>query len=169
MRTIWLVLICILLAACGSGSSPGGSDTGEKVMNPAPTAGTARLLIAGQGPTADTVLYAAQFTLDLPAGVTLPSTSEGGLLPSEVLVAAPAGSYAGGTYLPATAGAAASVQVNITHPGGFTVGPLATLTCSVAAGTEITASSFTVKMFSARDSSGSPLPQITPHLTLLTQ
>ena len=168
MKTVWLVLLCAFLAACGSGSKESGG-TGGKVMTPDQVTGTARLLISSRGPTADTVLYAAQFTLHLPPGVTLPTSSEGGLLPSGVLVPAPVGSFAGATYRPATEGAAASVQVNITRPGGFTVGPLATLNCSVATGTELAATSFTLDAFSARDSNGIAIPGITGHLALLTQ
>ncbi|HBA86835.1 MAG TPA: hypothetical protein DCZ75_02280 [Geobacter sp.] len=168
MKTVWLVLVCAFLAACGSGSKE-GSGTGGKVMTPDQVTATARLQIASQGPTADAVLYAAQFTLHLPQGVTLPTSTEGGLLPPGVLVPAPSGSYAGATYLPATNGSAASVQVNITHPGGFTVGPLATLNCSVSPGTDVAATSFTLEAFSARDGNGIEIPEITAHLALLKQ
>lgn len=168
MRMAWLVIIGAVLAGCGSGST-GGSGTDGNAMLPVPVPGTARVVLSTQGPTPDTILYAVQFTLRLPLAVSLPPSDGDGLLPAGVLQAAPSGSFAGASYLPATTDTGPVLQVNIFHPGGFTVGPLATLNCNVAVGAEASASGFTVDGFSARDANGAPLPGITPHLALLTQ
>ena len=171
MRVLWLVILCLLLAGCGGGSGSNGSsgDNGNMLV-PEPATGTARLVISAQGPAADTVLYAAQFTLRLPAGVSLPANAGDNLVPDGVLLPAVSGSYAGAGFLePASAGSGPLLLVNITRPGGLTVGPLATLTCSVATGVVPTAAGFTLSAFSARDANGAAIAAITPHLTLETK
>jgi len=168
MRMAWLVVVAALLAGCGSGSKD-GSGTEGNAMVPVSSPGTARVVLSTQGPTADTILYAVQLTLRLPLGVSVPASGDDGLLPAGVLQPSPSGSYAGASYLPATADAGPLVQVNLSHPGGFTVGPLATLDCIVAPGAETGASGFLLGGFSARDPNGAVLPGITAHLTLVTQ
>lgn len=171
MRMTWLAVLSLLLAACGSGSgSKGGSGTGGNVLVPEPAAGTARLLIGTQGPTADTVLYAAQFTLHLPSGVSVPGNTADNMVQDGALQPAVSGSYSGARLLaPASADSGPVLLVNISHPGGFTVGPLATLFCNVAAGVVPTASGFSLSGFSARDANGVNIPAITPQLALQTQ
>ena len=171
MRMLWLVMLCLLLGACGggSGSNSAPGDDGS-VLTPEPVTGTARLGIGTQGPAADSVLYAAQFTLRLPAGVSLPTTSGSNLLPDGLLVPAASGSYAGASFLQAaSATSGPQLLVNVAHPGGITVGPLATLTCQVAAGAPPTANAFILESFSARDANGAVIPGITARLTLQTQ
>ncbi|GFO65236.1 hypothetical protein M1B72_06420 [Geomonas paludis] len=167
MRVLWLLLLCLSLAACGGSGSTGTSGDDGKVHIPEPVPGTARLSIGTQGPAADSVLYAAQFTLRLPAGVSLPAT-DGRLLPDGLLVPAVSGSYAGASFLQ-IAVPGQVLLVNIAHPGGVTVGPLATLTCQVDAGAALTADAFTLENFSARDANGVVIPGITAKLTLQTQ
>ncbi|MBU5614801.1 hypothetical protein [Geomonas azotofigens] len=168
MRVLWLVILCLFLGACGGGSgSTGNSGDDGNVLTPEPVPGTARLGIVTLGPAADSVLYAAQFTLRLPPGVTLPSTSAS-VLPEGVLVPAVSGSYTGASFLQAAAPGQV-LLVNLAHPAGLTVGPLATLTCQVAAGVAPTADTFTLESFSARDANGAVLPGITARLTLQTQ
>ncbi|QWV92202.1 hypothetical protein KP004_13345 [Geomonas oryzisoli] len=171
MRLLWLAMLCLLLAACGGGSGSSGApgDDGN-VLTPEPAAGTARLTVGTQGPAADSVFYAAQFTLRLPAGASLPVATGSTLLPEGALVPAVSGSYSGANILePAGTASGPLLLVNIAHPGGLTVGPLATLTCQVAAGVTPAAAAFTLDGFSARDANGAVIPGITARLTLQTQ
>ncbi|WP_224958252.1 hypothetical protein [Geomonas subterranea] len=169
MRVLWLVMLCLLLAACGGSGSNGAGDDGN-VLTPEPVAGTARVTITTMGPAGGSVLNATQFTLRLPAGVSLPTSTGSNLLPDGVLVPAVSGSYTGASFLqPAGAGSGALLLVNIANPGGVTVGPLATLTCQVAAGVVPTADAFTLENFSARDANGAVIPGITARVTLQTQ
>lgn len=168
MRIAWLVILSSLIAGCGSGSH-GSTATEGNVMLPQPAQGVARVQITTQGPTPDTVLYGAQFTLSFPPGVILPPPANGGLLPAEVLQPAPSGSYAGASYIETAAGLGPAMLVNISHPGGFTVGPLATVNCTVPPEVGLSAGDITVLGFSARDSNGAPIPGITTRLTLQTQ
>jgi hypothetical protein len=162
MRGIWLALCAALLAGCGAGG--GVASTGSTAQP-----GTATVGIATQGGSPTTVLYAVEFTLRLPAGVTLATTPSGAELAAGVLQAADGAALAGGSYLPATAQAQGSLQVNIADPVGFTVGPLATINCAVTSGTSVGAAEFTLEGFSARDSNGAVISGITPRLTLKTQ
>ena len=168
MRAAWLVILCAFMAGCGSGSN-GTTATEGNVMLPQPVPGAARVQITTQGPTADAVLYAAQFPLRFPSGVSLPAASGGELLPPEVLQPAPSGSLAGASYIPPAPGQGQAMRVNISHPGGFTVGPLATVNCTVAPGIELSDGDIAIQEFSARDSNGTPIPGITARLTLQTQ
>ncbi|MBJ6749358.1 hypothetical protein [Geomonas anaerohicana] len=167
MRVLWLLLLSLFLGACGGSGSTGSAGDDGKVHIPEPALGTARLSIGTQGPGADSVLYAAQFTLRLPAGVSLPTT-DGNLLPDGLLVPAVSGSFTGASFLQISVPGQV-LLVNIAHPGGLTVGPLATLTCQVDAGVALTVDAFTLENFSARDANGAVIPGITAKLTLQTQ
>lgn len=166
MRMAWLALLCIVLAGCGSGSERPGTD--GKILLPDVTTGTARLEIGTEGPTPQSVLYAAEFNLRLPDGITVPTTPDGLVAPG-VLVPALSGSYAGAAYSTATATAAGALHVEIANPDGFTVGPLAAITCVVAPGTEPAPAAFAFEGFSARDANGAPLSGITPRLTAVVR
>lgn len=168
MRLLWLVFFCALVAGCGSGSQQSaGTDSEETHLQP--VTGPARLVVTTRGATADTVLYGTQFTLRLPEGVALAANPDDHLLQAGVLQPAPAGSFAGASYLAPTAGSGAVLQVNILHPTGFTVGPLAALYCTIPPGMTVTTNSFSLYDFSARDANGVPIPGITAHLALQTQ
>ena len=161
MRLIWLALIAALLAGCGAG----GGSTVTSAVQP----GGVVVELSTRAGSAATVLYAVEFTLHLPAGVTLPADSSSGEVPAAVLHAADSAALAGARYQPATAGAQALVKVNIVDPGGFTVGALATMNCTVAPGAVFDGSGFSLDGFSARDASGVAIPGVTPHLTVQLQ
>ena len=168
MRLAWLIIVCVLLTGCGSGSKDGSgssSGTDDDVPIPVQVPVTARIKIGTKGPTAETVLYAAQFTLRLPLDVSLPADPAEGMLPDDVLQQAPSGSYAGASYQPATLDAGASLRVNIYHHGGFTVGPLVSLNCIFAPGAAVSVGGFTLDGFSAYDSDGAAIPGITAQVT----
>ena len=161
MRLIWLALGAALLSGCGSG---GGAAAGGAVQ---PVA--VLVDISTQAASGAAVLYAVEFTLLLPAGVTLPADSSSGEVPAGVLHAVDSAALAGARFLPATAGSRASVRVNIADPVGFGAGDLASLTCTVAPGASVNTAGFSLGGFSARDANGAVIPGVTPSFTLLTQ
>lgn len=168
MRSFSLLVLLLFLSGCGSGSKE-SAGTDANALQPLPAAGAATVRINTQGASADTVLYAAQFTLRFPPGISLPAASAEGLLPDGVLLPAAGGSYAGASYLDSAAGSGPALQVNISHPSGFTVGPLAALNCTVAPGVEYGADDVTLDNFSARDANGAHVPAITATATLQTK
>lgn len=168
MRAACLIAACAFLAGCGSGSG-GGSGTAGNALTPQPVSGAARVVISTQGPSADTVLYGAQFALRFPPAASLPAATENGMLPEGVLQPAPLGSYGGASYLGSTSGSGPTIRVNIYHPTGFTVGSLATVNCTIAPGISVTAADLTLQDFSARDANGAPIPGVRAVVALQTQ
>jgi hypothetical protein len=168
MRVSVLLLLCALIAGCGSSGSTAGNGTEGNILVPQPTPAPVQVVISTSGPAPDTVLYAAQFTLALPKALTVPGTA-GGLLPAGVLQPALGGSFAGAGLVNTGAEPGQVLLVNISHPGGFTVGPLATLNCTLAPGAGVASSEIVLSGFSARDSNGAPIAGIVPHLALKTQ
>ena len=160
MRLIWLALFAALLAGCGSG---GGSAGGATLLP-----GVTLVDISTQGGDATTVLNAVQFTLRLPAGVTLPVDPESGMVSAAALHTV-AADLSGAFYQPATAGAQATVTLNVVSTVGFAVGDLATLSCTAAPGTSVSASGFSLDGFSAKDPNGVAIPGITARFAIRTQ
>lgn len=168
MRRWCFTVACALLAGCGS-SSQGTSGTDGNALEPQPVPGVVRVQVGTQGPTVDTTLYGAQFTLRFPPTVTLPADNGDRMLPAQALLPAVSGSFAGASYLDAVTGSGPAIRVNVSHPSGFTVGPLVTVTGTVAAGASLGASEVVLSDFSPRDENGVPIPAITATLTLQTQ
>ena len=160
MKLIWLALVA-LLAGCGAG---GGGTAGSSVQP-----GELMVDVSTQAGTAATVLYAVEFTLHLPAGVTLVADPTSGEVAQGVLQPVDTAALAGARYLPAAAGVLASVKANIVDPVGVGAGPCVTLTCQVAPGASLSASGFSLDGFSARDANGAVIPGITPHFAVRTQ
>jgi hypothetical protein len=160
MRLIWLALVVALVAGCGSGGGGAGGSAVE------PTQATVQL--STEAANAATVLYSVQLTLRLPAGVAVTADASGAVS-AAVLHPVDSAAFAGASYQPATAGAQASVTLNIIDPLGFTVGTLATLGCTVSPGTAVSGAGFTLEGFSAKDINGAVMSGITPRLTLQTQ
>ncbi|WP_129127541.1 hypothetical protein [Geomonas oryzae] len=169
MKLPAVMLMCLLLAACGGSGSNQIPGNDGNVHIPEPASGTVHVLVTAQGPVADAVLYAAQFTLRLPAGVSVPTEADG-TVTDGVVASAIGGSYVGAAVItPSSSASGPVLAVNIANPVGMTVGPLVTLTCTAAAGTPPTAESFTLDAFSARNAGGAAISDITSRLTLQTQ
>jgi uncharacterized protein YceK len=163
MRLVWLALIVAVLAGCGSG---GGGAAGSAVE---PSQAQVTVALSTEASNAATVLYAVQLTLRLPAGVAVAADPASVEVSAGVLHPADSAALAGARYQPATAGAQGSLTVNIVDPTGFTVGALATLSCSIAPGTALNGAGFTLEGFSAKDLNGVSIPGVTARLTLQTQ
>lgn len=169
MKRLAVMLMSLLLAACGGSGSDQNSGNDGNVHIPEPVNGTVHVLVTTQGPVADAVLYAAQFTLRLPAGVSVPTDADGAITAGAV-VPAIVGSYVGSAVLtPSTTTSGPLLAVNIANPVGMTVGPLVTLTCTTAAVAAPTAEAFTLDAFSARNASGAAISDITSRLSLQTK
>ena len=169
MRIVWFILLTVLITGCGSG----GGVTGNAVdpvpsPGPAPAPSQATVYITTSAASAATIIYGVEFVLHLPAGATVPAKADGEVLDG-ILQTADSGVSAGARYVPATATARASVKVNIFDPGGFAVGDLATLTCTIAPPSTVSATGFTLKDFVAKDADGVVMLGITPHFSVQTQ
>lgn len=160
MRWVWLVLLVAVLPGCGG---TGGTSAGSAVQ---PQEITVNLATHASDPA--TVLYAVDLVLQLPEGVTV-AADVSGTVAAGVLVPADGGALAGARYLAGSGSSPATVHVTLADPGGFVVGPLATLTCNVANGNAPSASAFALGAFSAKDSNGAPLPAVTADFTLRSQ
>lgn len=167
MRVSCLLLVCALIAGCGSSGSAGGSGTEGNVLVPQQPPTPAQVVISTSATAPDTVLYAAKFTLALPKTLTVPVTAD--LLPAGVLQPALSGSFAGAALLNTGAEPGQVLLVNISHADGFTVGPLTTLNCTLAPGAGVASSDVVLSGFSGYDSNGVPIAGIAPHLALKTQ
>ena len=164
----WIVLIA-LLAAVIAGCGSGGGNSVDPTPAPAPAPGAATLRLSTEGTSSAMVIYAVEMAISLPAGVTLSVDPATGEVTSGVLYPTDGGALAGAKYIPATASSRATVRLNIADPGGFPVGSLATLSCSVLPAPPLDVSAFSVDGFSARDANGALVAGITPLLTVQTQ
>jgi hypothetical protein len=171
MKMPLMLLVTALLAGCGSGGSSAGgavSAAPGQGANLGQQAGTATVVVSTRAASADTVLYAVEFKLNLPPGVSVSADPASGEVSAGALHAADGGALAKARYQPATAGTRGFVLVDILDSGGFTVGGLVTLDCTASAGAEAGAAGFSLESFSARDANGAPFPGIIPELAVQT-
>lgn len=146
-----MALAALIFTVPGCGGGGGGSA-------PGPPAPVDRVVIKSVG--APATLYGVEFTLQLPAGVTL-ATDGAGALAAGVLVAsggaagaAPVVNYRAGS-VPQT------VVVSLTKDTGFPVGEFLTLTPMIAAGTVLLPTDIILSGFKAYDNfNGVPAPSI---------
>lgn len=160
MRWVWLVLLVAVLSGCGGA---GGTSVGSAVQ---PQEMTVNLATHANDPA--TVIYAVDLVLQLPEGVTVAADTSGAVA-AGVLVPTDGSAFAGARYVAGSGSSPTTVHVTIADPGGFVVGPLATLTCNVATGNAPSASTFALGAFSAKDANGAPLPAVTADFTLRSQ
>lgn len=163
---IWLVLLIAFVAGCGSGGSGNSIGSGAGTE---PVATRAAVKISTLAASAETTIYGVEFVLNLPEGVTVSADPATGAVQLDVLSLANSGAFAGARYLPATAGSQGSVTVVIADAGGFTVGELATLTCSFAPGLTVTPAGFSLQRFIAKNQNGAEMTGISPHFTVQKQ
>lgn len=164
IRLVMAAFLTLLGAGCGSGG-------GSTAVNNAP-GGTAVVVIRTEASAAVHLLYAAEFTLALPAGVTVAADGSSGEVATGAggpLHVADASALAAGRYQPAAGTTPATVHVVLADPNGFGVGDLATVTCTVAPGTALAATGFSLQGFSAKDFNGASISGVTPHLALQAQ
>ena len=157
MRIVSAVLLLLLIGGCGAGGGGAATEPGTVIIG-----------ISIQAPTASDIIYALEFTVELPAGVTVqadPTTRE---VANGVLKVPFSNGLADARYEPGTATDRGKVKVNIASPSGFMPGEIAVITCT-ASGADLSAANFTVDGFSAKDQNGATMPDISPLLTERTQ
>jgi|GEM_PF-2037458 len=170
-KIVWLAALAATLAGCGGGGGGGAAGTasdapGSQLQN-GPTSAT--VTVTTRAATAATVLYAARFKLQLPAGVTVAADAATGVPASGALTAADGGALVGALYLAATDNAQGYLEVDVVDGGGFTVGKLATVNCAVTRGTAVTADGFSLSGFSAWDANGAVMNGIGAQLEVKLQ
>lgn len=157
MRMAWLSLVAALIAGCGSGGSSESTD--GHGLDPAPPVTTATLSVS-TGPVSDhTVINAVEFSVSLPAGVSVQVKSDGEV--ADGVFNSVGRDISQARYTPATATSQASLRVNIADVNGFTTGYLATISCKVASGTTaLTPARFPVTGFAAWHSSNDSVTRL---------
>jgi hypothetical protein len=170
IRIALLLMITALLAGCGSGGSGGSSTSGDgRGLGPSSTSSSANVTVGALAPAADIVIYGVEFTINLPSGASVAADPSTGETATGLIHTTDSRAFSGGKYTPATATTPATLKLVITDSSGFTAGDLATISCSIAAGSAVTPAGFSLAGFSARGADGAPLSGVTPRLSVLTQ
>ena len=160
--TSGLLITCFVLVslvACGGGGSSAPAP---------PTTAVVKLssLATGSIP-AGTMIYGAQATVNLPAGVTVkasPSSANPQVMVTNVGVVSASGQAAGAetvlaSYLASSSTASTSkIELYVAKSGGFLAGEFADLNCDITAGYLPSAADFTVTDFKTFDSNGLSIP-----------
>ena len=170
LHLLMLAGALIALPHCGGG---GGGGT------PAPQQPTTAVLVLSTAITgtfpATTTINGYDVTVTLPAGVTVNASPDSGN--AAILDVAPAaltatgsanGAIINGIYTAATGSTPALVKVTIASASGISAGAFCTLTCTIAAGANVTASNFaqpTLDDASGWDTSGTSV-DLTQDLSL---
>lgn len=162
-----IVLILFSLIACSSKSS----DT-----RVAPTTAVVTLSTTGTLNTG-TQIFAAQATVNLPAGVTAkagPSASNAQVMVTDAGVVTASGQATGAevilaTYVTGSAPSTYKVKISVGKSSGFATGDFATVKCDVAAGSFPAATDFTITDFEAFDQYGAQITGLTPGYTVSIQ
>lgn len=165
MKIAWLVFLLALLTGCGSGGGVTGSAVDPR-PDPEPVATKATVTIRTQAASAETVLYGVELLLNLPFGVTVAALPDGSVASSALDTAV---DVALARYLPPTSTSPARIMIQAAAPGGFTVGNLATVHCSISQGTKVNTTSFTVTDFTAKDENGVEISGVSPRLSVQMQ
>jgi hypothetical protein len=160
------LLICIVavlaISACGGGGGGGGGTAATQ-----PTTATVKISTNGLAP--GTLIAGIDFTLTLPAGVTVKATADS--MNSLVFVTdngvfTASGVAAGSNldisiYTAATTTMPGKVIIKVINANGFEVGEFATVTCDIAAGNYPKEADFIQPVFTAVDVNGSPIAGLT--------
>jgi hypothetical protein len=163
------LFILVSLAACGGGGGNNGPVP--------PTKAVIKLSMTGTLP-AGTLIYGAQATVNLPAGVTAkasPSSANPQVMVADNGVVSASGQASGAetylaTYLSSSPTASTyKVELSVAKSSGFLVGEFATVNCDITAGYSPAATDFTVTDFKAVDQSGVEISHMAVGLTAAIQ
>jgi hypothetical protein len=173
-RSGFVITLCMLvsLAACSGG---GGSSAPVPPTKAVITLTT--LSMTGSLP-AGTLIYGAEATVNLPAGVTVkasPSSENPQVMVTDNGVVSASGQAAGAetylaTYLASsTTPTTYKVELSVAKSIGFLVGEFVTVNCDITAGYSPAATDFTVTGFKAVDQSGVEISNIAVGFTAAIQ
>ncbi len=162
-----MAFILTALAACGGGGGGGGGT--QPVQH---TKAIITLASTGSLP-AGTLIYGAQATVRLPAGVTAkasPSNMNPQVLVTDTGVVTASGQAVGAasvlaTYATGSTAGTYKVDVYVAKIDGFPAGEFATVNCDIAAGSYPAAANFSVTDFAATDQNGAPITGLTAGYT----
>jgi hypothetical protein len=135
IKTLRIVLFCLSLALLISACGGGGGGNSEP--SPAPT--KAILKVSTANVPAGTRVSGVQMLIVLPAGVT-PSVLSG--IDSSGSVAPSGNAAAGSTTSSSYNASTKTLTLAIINGNGFVSGEFMTITCTIAAGTTVTAANF---------------------------
>lgn len=155
MRAPVVSLLLLLLAViCGCGGSGGSGGSGG---DPAPTTASASTKAvttfgASLANAGTETFGSVEFTVDLPAGVTVPADSDGLINSSNLVLIDKALAVSTqvvlGSYVPASGAVPAKVHIAVItlnasgNGAGMLPGKFATLTCNIAQGSSVSAAVF---------------------------
>jgi hypothetical protein len=134
IKTLRIVLFCLSLALLISACGGGGGGNSEP--SPAPT--KAILKVSTANVPAGTLVGGVQFSIVLPLGVT-PSVLSGNEAKGSVVAS---GNAANGSYVDALYDSTTRTLTPGIINAGFNSGECMTITCTIAAGTTVTAANF---------------------------
>ena len=133
---LFSISLTLLMSACGGG---GGGDNGGGTTPPTTTPTKAILKVSTANVPSGTLLGGVQISIVLPAGVT-PSVLSGNDATGSVAASGNAvGSMAPFAGYNASTNTLTTAVINL---AGFASGEVMTITCSIAAGTTVTAANF---------------------------
>lgn len=163
----YLVICASALVIFGCGGGGGGGTGGDSKQEPDPVATTAAVKLFSEGTLpAGTSLAGIGITVNLPAGMTVKTDSDGKVVEGTVAgsgVTAGKATLAEPDYTPAsdTAPAKLSFVLAGTEAEGFGTGEFATVTCDLAAGTTPQATDITLSDFKPVDLRGGAVAGLT--------
>ena len=164
----FLILLFVLSALTACHGSKGNDQTTKAVI----TLSTSGTLPAG------TLIYGAQATIHLPAGVTAkasPSSADPSKMVTDNGVVVATGTSVGAeivlaTYLTSTSTPTTyAVESYIAKSSGFSTGDYMTVNCDIAAGSNPAATDFSVSDFKAVDVNGATITGLTVGWTAAIQ
>lgn len=164
----FLIMLFVVSSLAACHGSKGNNQTSRAVI----TLSTSGTLPAGA------LIYGADATINLPAGVTAkasPSSANPLIMDTDTGVVVAAGASVGAelvlaTYTTSTTSPSTySVELHVAKSDGFSTGDFVTVNCDIAAGNNPGASDFSVTDFKAVDQNGAPLTGLTLGMTAAIQ
>ena len=148
LNLLMIVGALTILPHCGGGGGGGGNNTPAQPTTAVLTLSTT---VNGVIP-ANTIITGYDVTITLPAGVTVKSTAppqtDSGVV-TATGVAAGSSTTIAGVYAPAAGATPGKVRFIVANGSGFSSGEFCKVTCDIAAGSNPSASDFTLPTFAA--------------------
>ncbi len=163
---VWLTAAFVLFLYGGCGGSSSTPPT------PTPNATTAVLTLSSAGTLpANTQIGGVDVTLNLPVGATVKTAPSKAAVVTYSGIVTVSGVAVGANAIAIGASPTPEqLKIEVANPSGFGVGEFATVTCDIAAGSNISAADFASPVaFSAVDLNGVPIQGLTAELVATMQ